>query len=143
MAAFDNSDTAFTLDGLVTERRDRLSIGLATPEEVAKLAASLAGGAQPRDTIDPWYLVSFRVPTGSVLRLLGGSRRTGRVWITSSVTAVDLEAAVLTTHSGSRYALGTRGEGEPPVEFVLHVAAALWMQTPGLARAFGIREAWY
>ena len=133
----------FTLDNLVTQQRETLSIGLATPEDVATRAADILDTRLPKDTIETWYLVAFRVPTGVVLRLLGYSRRTDENWITSAVTGIDRQRGLLTTASGSLYALGTRGEGDVPVELVVHVAAALWQQTPSLAKAFGIPPAWY
>lgn len=137
----------FSLDRLVTRHRDTFVIGLATPEEVAGLATTIASDRAPKATLDEWFLVAFRfpeVPDKVLLYLLGFTRDTGLNQITSPLTGIDLERGFVTTHSGSLYALGQRSEdAQPPILLVVHVAAALWLQAPEIAAYYGIPYAWY
>ncbi len=122
---------------------DTSSIGLASEDDLARLAGTVPAG-RARDTIDGWYLVTLRIRgTGSELVetwALGWARAAGVVWITSPVAVLDLPGKRLRTKN-SVYGLGEAGSGEPDIELRLHLCYAL--RTWGLGKALGVPEVFY
>lgn len=114
-----------TLDQVIREHRDTMSLGLATANERAAICKSIVvpDGQEIKAEIIDWRLVAYRaaLPVQHVyavmMHVLGniytGDRRP-HPWITSHLVALDLGNRVVVTHTGSFYRLiGKPGEGEP------------------------------
>lgn len=131
-----------TLDDIIRCHRDRFSVGLASEADLDALAQDVGVGPA-RDAIDRWNFIRFdeRPPEGPAVvsvHLLGWARQQRVYWITSRVVALDRGRTLVRTRSGSRYDLGMPGEGEPNINFRLHVCRALhaW----GFGKALGVIE---
>ncbi len=114
------------LNSLITRNRHRLSVGLATDDEVAKLVLDAPDGTL-KGRVEGWHLIALRGesedgPVAS-LRCLGWSG--GETWITSEVTAVARDRSTITTRSGSLYQLGESAAGEVHPRLVMLVGRAL------------------
>ncbi len=128
------------LDEIVTRNRDQVEIRLATPEEVAQLAAEILEPPEVKDTILDWYPVTFRVREDSTVRIFGVFERRGAVSYTSRVLMLD-EAAGLAISDRSIYRLGKRGEGEPPRGLVIALCALL--NEMGVGKTLGVPEVFF
>lgn len=116
-----------TLDEIVTRNRDRWQIGLATAAEIAALAGALhAAPGEEKDLLADWRLIAIRDRHvgDATLILLADAARAGTSWSTSLVKAVDFERRMARTRN-SIYALGDRGQDEPPLLHLLHLCATL------------------
>lgn len=119
-----------SLDSLITRNRDRLSVGVASDDEVAALVVDATGGGfdGPSDgQVEGWHLIALRArgrdgPLVS-LRCLGWAY--GDTWITSDVVAVASDRSAVRTRSGSLYRLGERGRGEIHPRLVMLVGRSL------------------
>lgn len=132
-----------TLDEIVTRNRDRWRIGLATAAEIAALTGAVrATPGEERDLLVNWRLVAIRnrCMGETMIILLANAARAGTNWSTSLVKAVDFKRRLARTRN-SVYALGNRGEGEPPLLHVLHLCATLhaW----GVGAALGAAQIFY
>jgi len=127
-----------TLDNVIG-RRDLARVRLATPAEIVALSREVGEGLG-RGTLRDWRLVAIDVMDRPPEVVFLGTRDNCS-WGTSYVRALDLDAGLARTHSGSIYNLTAAGEGEPPVEHVLHLCALLrhW----GWGAALDIPEVWY
>ena len=63
------------------------------------------------------------------------------VWATSVIVALDLENGFALTKSGNIYQLGTKGEGEPEPDILLHICAQFhnW----GIGKMLGVPHVFY
>lgn len=133
-----------TLDAIVTRGRERFQIGLATPAEMATLAAiiDVAAGSE-KDVLEDWRLVALRnlqSPCDAAFVLLGHATRQQMNLCTSDVVGLAVEHAVARTKH-SIYRLGTAGSGEPPTQHILHLCATLHMW--GFGEEFGVPYVYY
>jgi hypothetical protein len=130
--------SSLTLDGLIRRHRDRARIRVATDAEIAELTTAFTDPGWEKDIIDDWRFITLQVGDQWLLRLLGISRAITPPLITSQVKAIDLATKLVRTNSGSIYPLGARGDGEPPLDQILHVAYGIWMMSPSAAAHFDI-----
>ncbi|MDX9861896.1 MAG: hypothetical protein RBS99_13380 [Rhodospirillales bacterium] len=127
-----------TLENVIG-RRDLGRARLATPAEIAALSGTVGEGPA-RGILEEWRLVAIDLvhrPPGFMLL----ASMDGQTWGTSLVRALDLDAGRARTRSGSIYMLVQAGQGEPPLEHVLHFCFMLhaWGVGPILA----VPEVWY
>jgi len=127
-----------TLDDIIRENRDKAEIRLATKEEVCALHTSIAPGTVKKN-IEDWYLINLyiKLSSQSQVILLGYIQDEGSPWITSVVTGIDLENHLITTRSGSLYAIGNRGEEEEPDSQLLATTCAV-MHKWGMGPFLGV-----
>ena len=57
-------------------KRDRVSIGMATSEELTAISGSLEGQEPRQGVLDPWCAVAIRVDGRCVIHLVGDLRGT-------------------------------------------------------------------
>jgi hypothetical protein len=136
-----------SLGDVVRQNRHLVQIGLATPEELAERAATIASG-QAKDTINGWRMIAFRIPRPPAdkqlglfekcrLSMIGWAVELRCVRITSHVLRIDVGNGLVQTRN-SLYRLGVRGEGEPSRDELIHVCAAL--NSWGLGQDLGVAE---
>lgn len=114
-----------SLDDIIRKNRNLFALGLASAEEIKALQSEIQPGLPVKDVIDDWRLICLRdlkKGTGIVF-LLGDSQKEAVNWMTSTAIRIDLSQNVLATKSGSIYALGTPGVGEPHRDHLIHVCA--------------------
>lgn len=114
-----------TLDDIIREKRDLVELGLATTDEINALQTNIPQKYLVKDVIDDWRLIALRDKTSgqAQLLLLGYSQTENVSWLTSSVIQIDLDNHCIMTKSLSKYALGTKGEGEPSRGQLMHICA--------------------
>jgi len=123
----------------VIGRRDLGRVRLPTLDEITALSGTVGEG-RDRGTLRDWRLVAIDLLDRPSEIVLLGSRGEQR-WGTSPLRALDLGAGQARTRSGSIYTLAEAGQGEPPLEYVLHMCALLrhW----GWGKTLKIPEVWY
>lgn len=111
-----------SLDDIIRSRRDRASLRLTTPDEIAALVTHLSSDHPPKGEIADWRLITLLVGAKPLVFLVGDNN--GLNWMTSLVTGIDLQSGLLTTKSGSIYKMiGEAGVGEPSLQSLLHICA--------------------
>lgn len=107
----------------VSGRPDLCRIRMASQAEIDALAGP-AGDGIDRGVVTDWRFIALETKTPLVVVVLIGNR--GREnYGTSPVVVIDQPGAKVRTRSGSIYNLALPGEGEPPLEHVLHVCSLL------------------
>ncbi|MBU0594480.1 MAG: hypothetical protein KKH74_12195 [Gammaproteobacteria bacterium] len=126
------------LDDIIRENRDKAELRLATEEEVCALFTTLKPGPV-KQRIDDWYFINLHIKplSQSQLILLGYLKGEGLPWITSVVTGIDLKNHLVTTRSGSIYAIGNRGKEEEPDSQLLATVCAV-MHKWGMGTFLGV-----
>jgi hypothetical protein len=126
-----------SLDDVVRANREFFQIGLATAAEVRHRSGRIEP-ADTKDTIIDWRIVAFRtvdperdLESGRIdgrilLSLLGRSSRKRHPLITSEVAKIDFRNRLVQTRN-SLYALGVKGEGEPPGDDLVHLCATTYV----------------
>src|SRR5260221_12590989 len=115
-----------SLGDIVRQNRHLLQIGLATPEELAERAATIAPG-QAKDTINCWRMIAFRIPRPPArkqlglfekcrLSMIGWAVELRCVRITSHVVRIDFGNGLGQTRN-SLYRLGVRDGGGPTRDY--------------------------
>jgi hypothetical protein len=136
-----------TLDSLFTRNRELARLYLATDAQIAAVSKIIPETDQIRGEISDWRIVVYEVtmPGKEAVHLhpLGDNASRGAgCKITSPIVGIDLASQLVVTHSGSIYRLvGPRGEGEPTLHQLLHVAAAQWEW--GRGDLFGVLHVFY
>ena len=104
----------------------RMIIGRATPEDLASIERPIPSGAVT-DVLRPAMLVAIRDSglLGAAVHALGWRCSLADVWATSLLQAVDREAGVVVTSSGSVYAFRDGDDDELPPALHEHLAYAL------------------
>lgn len=135
------------LDSIFTRNRDLAKLYLATDAQIAAVSKIIPETDQIRGEISDWRVIAYEVmmPGKELVHLhpLGDNASRGAgCKITSPIVGIDLASKLVVTHSGSIYRLvGPRGEGEPPLSHLLHVAAAQWEW--GRGEMFGVLYVFY
>jgi hypothetical protein len=121
-----------SLDDIVRVNRDRFQIGLANVDELSARAATIVPG-RTKDIIDSWRIIAFRSLNpeadfggagNSLLSVLGRAVGMGCPLVTSQVTQIDIRNGLVRTRN-SVYRLGSGGVGEPPLDDLIHLCAAI------------------
>lgn len=130
------------LDEIIREKRDLAKLYLTTENEIAGLTKSIMGVDDVRDQIADWRFVTFDAGSfGSKVMLLRNALLQRQTWITSRVVAIDLSNKIVATKNSVYGLSGEPGKGEPPIEHLLHICAALhgW----GSGKTLGVLEVFY
>lgn len=133
-----------SLDNIIRERRDELSLRMSTAEDIAELPSMVSLFDNPKQvkaTVNEWRIICLdQNIVGKSYMLTGIDASTGNVWATSLIKSVDLENNLVLT-GNSLYRLGTKGEGEPTLNVLLHLCYMLhkW----GLGTRFGVPPIFY
>ncbi len=109
-----------------TLRGRPMTVDRAAPEDLASIERPIPPGVVT-DVLQPAMLIAIRakgLPDAAV-HALGWRRGLADVWATSLLQAVDREAGVVVTSSGSVYAIRDHGDGELPPVLQRHLAYAL------------------
>ncbi len=132
-----------SLDDIIRANRDECSLSLSTVHDLAELpmiVEVVAKQTSVRAKLNNWRFVCL--DNGKKAHLLTGIHVARNcVWSTSVVVAVDLEHGLALTRSGSIYQLGTKGEGEPEADILLHICAQFhkW----GIGQMLGVPHIFY
>lgn len=119
-----------SLDEIIRNHRDEVSLRLATAEDYASLppmVSSIDRQRPVRATINEWRIVCIVLPPelgGNKLILSGMHQAQDCTWCTSSIVSVDFENNLVLTDN-SLYRLGSKGEGEPGMHILLHICHCL------------------
>ena len=129
-----------SLNMIISERRDRVQLGLASADELEALHHAIADG-NPKGVILEARFIAYRVVRLDAvqLMLLGHNETEGVPWITSALEQIDGDH--VTTASGSLYRIARRGEGEPPIEHLMLLIHQL--RRNGMGEILGLPEVWY
>lgn len=132
------------LDNIVRERRDELCLRLSTAEDLAELPPMVSimdNQKRVKATVNDWRIVCLdQGAIGKSHVLTGVDANTDHAWGTSLVKSIDFENHLLLTEN-SLYRLGTKGEGEPTFNVLLHLCALFnkW----GWGKRFGVPQIFY
>lgn len=137
------------LDDIIRANRDKMSLRLATDNEIAGLYKPLIA-PQTRSDITGWYIIARvfgeelrkHAPSGTppaMFHLLG--YRDGQTWITSDIYNIDLDAGLVLTRNSIYRLSGPRGEGEPDEDLLIHICAAFHQW--GFGRDLGVPPFFY
>lgn len=133
-----------SLDDIVRLNRDLLTLRLSTPEDLAELsdiASGMDDHVQARATIREWRIICLDLNAAGKKHILTGYvESTNTVWGTSLLLSVDLGRNLVLTEN-SVYRLGSKGNGEPTADILLHMCH-LFHQW-GFGARFGVPEIIY
>jgi DNA-binding Xre family transcriptional regulator len=131
------------LDNIIREHRDELNLRMSSAEDLAELppiVSAMDNQKQVKATVNEWRIVCLAGSIGKGLMLTGVDAKTGNIWATSLIKAIDLENHLVLT-SNSLYRLGSKGDGEPTFNTLLHLCYMLhkW----GYGPRHGVPEIFY
>lgn len=135
-----------SLDDVIRANRHELRLAFATDEELHALERTLPGvtDSQVRDTLEEWNIMMIHVTTGGpsqlLPKLLGSVRETGQYRVTSTVTAVDMQAGLIRTQNSVYRVVGPRSAG-PDEDLLIYVC--VWLNELGIGRYFGVPPFFY
>ena len=118
------------LDDIIQKHRDEYSLRLSTAEDFAALppmVSSINHQKMVRATINEWRIVCFVRPAGlggNCFILTGIHQAQDCAWCTSPIVSTDFENNFVFTEN-SLYRLGSKGEGEPGSNIILHICFCL------------------
>ena len=133
------------LDDIIRKNREYAQVRHATEEDLALLMDTVPE-AYPDMVIKNWHLVTIALlkETGAngphkITLLLGDILgESGETWITSPVVSLDLDTGYLITHSGTRYMITDKAEGEPSFEQLALLCKRIHRY--GSGQVFGVPE---
>lgn len=132
------------LDDIVRLRRDEFTLRLATTQDIAQLppmVTMLDSQIQVSATINEWRIICLELhAAGKKLILTGYNQSTHTTWGTSELRSADIDRNLALTQN-SIYRLGTKGEGEPMPDLLLHICYLFNMW--GFGNRFGVPEIFY
>lgn len=133
-----------SLDEIIRANRDTCSLSLSTSEELDELPMIVEVMAHPKPvsaTLSNWRFVCLKEGGTQAHFLTGIHEAQSCVWATSVIVAIDLKHGLALTRSGSIYQLGTKGEGEPGPDILLHICAQFhnW----GIGKMLGVPHVFY
>ena len=132
------------LDDIVRLRRDEFTLRLASAQEITALppmVSMLDSQIQVNATINEWRIICLDLhAAGKKFILTGYNQSTNTTWGTSEVKSADIDRNLILTEN-SMYKLGSKGEGEPTPDLLLHICN-LFHQW-GFGKTFGVPEIFY
>ncbi len=133
-----------SLDEIIRTNRDKCSLSLSTSEELDELPMIVEAMALPKPvsaTLNNWRFVCMKENSKKLHFLTGIHVAQNCVWATSVIVAIDLEHGFALTKSGNIYQLGTKGEGEPEPDILLHICVQFnnW----GIGKMLGVLQVFY
>lgn len=132
------------LDDIVRANRDLAKLYLTTDAQIAELTRAVADVDHVKDEIGDWRFITLDVgELGTKVMLLGDAKQRHESWITSTVCAIDFDAMLVVTANSVYSLAGERGEGEPPLNHLLHVCHWFHRTNADAAKHFGILNIFY
>ena len=132
-----------TIDDVIRQHRDEITIRFATEADLAPLHATIPA-TDAGTPISLWNFVAFNVHAAAVsslhVRLFGWHLRERKTFHSSAIVRLDLASRLLVTGSGSVYRL--EGPGQNPVDMDLFLLCA-FMHTTRLGRRYGVLPIFY
>jgi hypothetical protein len=133
-----------SLDDIIRAKRDECSLSLSTGDDLAALPMIVEVVANQKSIsarLNRWRFVCLSSNGTKSHFLTGIHEAQDCVWATSVIVAIDLEHGLALTRSGSIYQLGTKGEGEPETDILLHICAQFhnW----GIGEMLGVPHIFY
>lgn len=133
-----------SLDDIIRAKRDECSLSLSTGDDLAELPMIVEVVANQKSIsakLNRWRFVRMNSNGTKSHFLTGIHEAQDCVWATSVIVAVDLEHGLALTRSGNIYQLGTKGEGEPETDILLHICAQFhnW----GIGAMLGVPHIFY
>jgi hypothetical protein len=114
------------LDDIIRLRRDEFTLRLSSAQEIAELPPMVSiidNQMQVSATINEWRIICLDLhAAGKKYILTGYNQSTKTTWGTSEVASADINRGLILTKN-SIYRLGTKGEGEPTSDLLLHICA--------------------
>ena len=113
-----------SLDDIIRSNREECSLSLSTSEEIDELPAMVEVVVNQKSisaTLNNWRFICLNTNGTKAHILTGIHKAQGCAWGTSVVVAIDLKHSLALTRSGTVYQLGTKGEGEPETDILLHI----------------------
>lgn len=135
------------LGDVIRANRQVAQLRLATDDDVARLVRVIPATDALNGAVSDWRLIEFNIEHAgqsfASIHLLGNNARRGvGCKITSPVLAIDFGTGLAATRSGSIYQLiGATGAGEPPLDHLLMLCAALWNW--GVGEALDVPHIYY
>lgn len=133
-----------SLDEIIRSNRDKCSLSLSTSDALDKLPMIVEVVENQKTVsayLNRWRFVCLNSNGTKSHFLTGIHEAQNCVWATSVIVAIDLEHGLALTRSGSIYQLGTKGEGEPEPDILLHICAQFhnW----GIGKMLGVPHIFY
>ncbi len=133
-----------SLDDIIRANKDECSLSLSTGDDLAELPMIVEVVANQKSISANLYRWRFVCLNGNGTKshfLTGIHEAPGCVCATSVIVAIDLEHGLALTRSCSIYQLGTKGEGEPETDILLHICAQFhnW----GIGEMLGVPHIFY
>jgi hypothetical protein len=133
-----------SLDDIIRANREESSLSLSTNEELDKLPAIVEVVANQKSIcakLNNWRFVCLNNNGTKAHFLTGIHEAQNCVWGTSVIVAIDMKHCLALTRSGNIYQLGTKGEGEPETDILLHICAQFhkW----GIGGMLGVPHVFY
>lgn len=135
-----------SLDDIIRSHRDQCSLSLSKSDELDELpmiAEVVVNQKSISAKLNNWRFVCLEnIGNGTKAHILTGTHEAqNRVWGTSVIVAIDLEHGLALTRSGSIYQLGTKGEGEPEIDILMHICVQLHQW--GIGEMLGVPHVFY
>lgn len=132
------------LDEIIRANRDMASFYLSTDAQIVELNRAIAEVDQVKDEIEDWRFITLDVgELGTKVMLLGDAQRQRESWITSTVCAIDFDTKLVVTANSVYRLVGERGNGEPPLNHLLHVCHWLHKTNANAAKHFDVLNVFY
>lgn len=132
------------LDEIIRANRDMASFYLSTDAQIAELNRTIAEVDQVKDEIEDWRFITLDVgELGTKVMLLGDAQRQRKSWITSTVCTIDFDTKLVVTANSVYRLVGERGNGEPPLNHLLHVCHWLHETNANAAKHFDVLNVFY
>ena len=132
-----------SLDDIIRANRDECCLSLSTSKDLDQIPmiAEAVAQKQIKATLNNWRFVCLEANQKKSHFLTGVHEAQNCAWGTSIIVAMDLEHGLALTRSGNIYKLGTRGEGEPEIDILLHICFQLhnW----GVGELLGVPHVFY
>jgi hypothetical protein len=126
-----------SLSDITRANRSHVELRLSQTREIDALVGKVESKDAVKDEINNWRLVSFidKDSKATKVLLVGGSMTKRHPAITSPLASIDLTRGVALTSNHSVYKLGNRGYGEPPMDDLVFLSAAMQHWGNGAALA--------
>lgn len=133
-----------SLDEIIHANRDTCSLSLSKSDDLDEFPMIVEVVANQKSIsakLNRWRFVCLNNNGTKSHFLTGIHEAQNCVWATSVIVAIDLEHGLALTRSGSIYQLGTKGEGEPEPDILLHICAQFhnW----GIGKMLGVPHVFY
>ncbi|OIQ89557.1 hypothetical protein GALL_285330 [mine drainage metagenome] len=130
-----------SIDEIITQNRHLMQLSMTCEDDLYPLYRLILPTDAPKDSMQNWSLVTLEhILEAEFEVFLLGDKSDGRgPRITSNVTGVDFGRKLITTTSGSVYALGDRAKEISPAHIIMICVA---LNESGIGEALGVAPFW-